>query len=254
MPNLADCTRRVSAQQFSAQLPIRSLFSFLSLPFHMDNLSPQNQLNNKRKRDEDQTNSPSRSSLRASGSASPVPPNSADRPPSAPPFGHARRGRKKYVPVIPSHPNRFTSTIQPPSERQPVSALLLHEPPSIPHISNISQDNNQPGPPHLDLAAPGTVGPWNYDLNLDDSRRQPSTAWQGNDVSASPRSYNPAIPEAFLPHSYRSAPDSPVHRPPSPAPAIFRLQGMAEYVLQPSLINTSDISRPFNWSTTVNSS
>jgi hypothetical protein len=250
MPNSA-------SQQFSAQLPTRSAFYIFSsrrLPLPMNNQLPQNQSNNKRKRDEAQTNSLSRSFLHASGSAGPIPPNSADRPPSAPPIGHARRGRKKYVPYIPSYPNRSKSTVELPLEHQPVPALLTHEPPSTPHISNTSQDNNQSMLPHLDLAAPGAIGPCNYDLILDDSGRQPMsvaqtrTAGQCNNVSASPRS-NLAI--HFPPSSCRSAPDSLVHRPPSPAFAMARLQGTTEYVLRPLLINTSDLSRPFNWSITV---
>ena len=255
------CARhRASAQQLWAQLPSRSppLFSSRSLPLLMNTPLPQNDSNKARQRDEAQTNRSSRPILYASGSANPsighlpVPPNPADR---LTPIGHARRGRKKYVPFIPSRPNQFTSTIEMPLEYQPIQVRLTHEPPST-HISNTFQGSDQLAPLRLDLAAPRAVAPYKYDLILNDSRRQlppvaqTRTMRQGINAPASPRP-NFAIPNALLPCGCRSAPDSPIHRPPSPAPPIAIFQGTTAYVSQPSLINTSDLSRPSNWSTAV---
>jgi hypothetical protein len=239
---LTKSSERSSAQQLSVQLPIRSssLFSSLPPPLPMNNPSPRSHSNRRKKRDESQTNSPLPSTLPASGSANPSIPallNAADRLPSASPIRRARRGGNEYGS---SRPNPSTSATELPLEDRPLPAFPIHELPSIRRVRGSVQDGSQ---------SPGAVAPYNSGRHSP-SVAQITTALQGMNLSATPYS-NPVNPGAFPPPDCRSAPYNPIYQPPSAAPTIARLQGTTEDVLRPSLVNTSDLSRTFSWSTTV---
>ncbi|SRR6266478_6156084 len=206
-----------------------------------------------KKRDKAQTNSPLSSILPTTGLTNPSIPaslNAADQPPSAPPIGHARRGGGKYVP---SHPNPSTSISEPTLEHQPVPAPNLTHGPSS--IGNAFQGGNRSLPPRLNPAASRALAPSGHGLNPGNSSRQPSvaqisTALQGINISTLPRS-NLVTPRAFPPRNCRSVPDNPIHQLLSTTPTIARSQGTTEYILRPSLINISDLSRPPDWSAAI---
>ena len=213
---------------------------------HLKKILPQKSLKQKK-----QDGSPSPSATHAGGLANPtasigqlaVPLNPTDRPSSTPPIGYAHRSGSEYEPPQPNP--AATSTTASPLESQPLPDIAIHGPPSVPHVISAVQGGDKSVLPHLDLASPRAVAPYNNRLIQDGSNSQPLAVDQASSSfqhmnDAAPLPSNLGIPQASS-HNSRSAPDNSILQP-SPTPANTTLQGAVEYVLL--LLHSKSINIP----------